>query len=81
MSLQDNESEAEQKPPDSLSLRKETSTSVNMVNRVYLGGSSGGDRGRYEIGHEITTTGYAEERLDESSQSCFFILPQLLRCV
>lgn len=80
MSLQDNESEAEQKPPDSLSLRKETSTSVNMVNRALLGGSSGGDGWRYDTGHETTTTGYAEERLDESSQSCFFILPQLLRC-
>jgi len=81
MSLQDNESEAEQKPPDSLSLRKATGTGMNMVNSAVLGSSSGGDGWRYETGHETKTTGYAEERLDESSQSCFFILPQLLRCV
>jgi hypothetical protein len=81
MSQQDNESEAEQKPPDSWSLRTGTSTDMNRENRGYKSASRGSGRWQYENEHENATAGYTEESLEESSQSCLFLLPQLLGCV
>jgi hypothetical protein len=89
MQEKDNESEAEQKPPDSSSL-----SSVSVIRLKILCGhvkrgngnafwhKRGGRhryRGKYENAN--ANAGITDESLECSSQSCLFLFSQLLRFV
>ena len=86
MQEKDNESEVEQKPPDSSGL------SVIRIKSPRIGMSKGnggafwhksGGRGRYRGKYENANAnaGIANESLECSSQSCLFLFSQLLRFV
>ncbi|MHC1600346.1 MAG: hypothetical protein ACXQS5_05980 [Candidatus Methanospirareceae archaeon] len=86
MQEKDNESEAEQKPPDSSGL------GVIRIKSLRSGMSKGKEealwhnrrgrgryRGRYENGN--ANAGIAKECLERSSQSCLSLFSQLLRLI
>jgi hypothetical protein len=92
MSMQekDNESEAEQKPPDSsdLSVIRIKSPRIGMSKgkgeafwHKRGGRGRGGYRGKYENANANADPGITNESLECSSQSCLFLFSQLLRFV
>ncbi|MEA2074712.1 MAG: hypothetical protein U9O85_03110 [Euryarchaeota archaeon] len=84
MQEKDNESEAEQKPPDSsgLIVIRIKSLHIDMSKgegEAFWHKRGGRDRGRDKYAN--ANPGIANESLERSSQSCLFLFSQLLRLI